>query len=58
MTLPEEQRRPGPGPRDFGSTWWAGAPFSPWDSFSSASVPASLLEFLQSLTDKSLLSSH
>ena len=47
MTLPEEQRRPGPGPRSFGSTWWVGAPFSSRDSVSSASVPASLLEFLQ-----------
>ena len=52
MTLPEEQHRPGPGPRDFGSTWWVGAPFSPQDSVSSASVPAWLLEFLQSLADK------
>ena len=27
-TLLEEQHRPEPGPRDFGSTWWAGAPFN------------------------------
>lgn len=47
MTLPEKQRRPGPGPRGFGSTWWVGAPFSPRDSVSSAALPALLLEFLQ-----------
>lgn len=42
MTLPEKQRRPGPGPRGFGSTWWVGAPFSPRDSVSSAvSLPCS-----------------
>ena len=55
-TLPEKHR-PGPGPRDFGSTWWVGAPFNEILSPQPLSLPRSWNFCKVSQTD-SLLSGH